>query len=130
MTQPRRRWTKRHKVTLGIVAGLFVLVCGMASIGAIVGDPESDAPSQPTTPAETSGTPAAATTTDAPAATEVPPATTSPAEQPPPPPPPATEVYYANCAEARAAGAAPLHRGDAGYRSGLDRDGDGVACET
>ncbi|WP_181782223.1 excalibur calcium-binding domain-containing protein, partial [Pseudonocardia pini] len=27
------------------------------------------------------------------------------------------------------AGAAPLHRGDAGYRSALDRDGDGVACE-
>src|SRR5947209_8779929 len=38
-------------------------------------------------------------------------------------------VYYANCSEARAAGAAPLHVGDPGYRSGLDRDGDGVACE-
>jgi hypothetical protein len=38
-------------------------------------------------------------------------------------------VYYANCAAARAAGAAPLHRGDPGYRSALDRDKDGVACE-
>jgi endonuclease YncB( thermonuclease family) len=38
-------------------------------------------------------------------------------------------VYYANCAAARAAGAAPLHRGDPGYRSALDRDNDGVACE-
>ncbi|MDO5092143.1 MAG: excalibur calcium-binding domain-containing protein [Propionibacteriaceae bacterium] len=38
-------------------------------------------------------------------------------------------VYYANCREAKAAGAAPLHRGDPGYRSDLDRDGDGVACE-
>jgi len=38
-------------------------------------------------------------------------------------------VYYANCAAAEAAGAAPLYRGDPGYRSGLDRDGDGVACE-
>lgn len=38
-------------------------------------------------------------------------------------------AYYANCAEARAAGAAPLRRGDPGYRAGLDRDGDGVACE-
>ncbi|WP_075662236.1 excalibur calcium-binding domain-containing protein [Streptomyces acidiscabies] len=38
-------------------------------------------------------------------------------------------MYYADCDEARAAGAAPLHRGDPGYRSGLDRDGDGVACE-
>jgi len=40
-----------------------------------------------------------------------------------------TNVYYANCSEARAAGDAPLYRGDAGYRSALDRDGDGVACE-
>ncbi|WP_444543648.1 excalibur calcium-binding domain-containing protein [Nocardia aobensis] len=28
-----------------------------------------------------------------------------------------------------AAGAAPLHGGEPGYRPGLDRDGDGVACE-
>lgn len=38
-------------------------------------------------------------------------------------------AYYGNCSEARAAGAAPLYRGDPGYRSGLDRDDDGVACE-
>jgi len=44
--------------------------------------------------------------------------------------PPACSVYYPDCAAARAAGAAPLHRGDPGYRSGLDRDGDGVACES
>src|SRR5581483_3898241 len=36
------------------------------------------------------------------------------------------EVFYRNCAEARAAGAAPLRIGDAGYRSALDRDGDGI----
>ncbi|GAB5080414.1 GmrSD restriction endonuclease domain-containing protein [Arthrobacter sp. AD-310] len=41
----------------------------------------------------------------------------------------AAVVYYANCAEAVAAGAAPLYAGTAGYRSGLDGDGDGVACE-
>ena len=38
-------------------------------------------------------------------------------------------VYYKNCSAARAAGAAPLYRGDPGYRPALDRDGDGVACE-
>ena len=38
-------------------------------------------------------------------------------------------VYYANCAAARAAGAAPVRRGDPGYASHLDRDGDGVGCE-
>ncbi|MFD6176307.1 MULTISPECIES: GmrSD restriction endonuclease domain-containing protein [unclassified Isoptericola] len=36
---------------------------------------------------------------------------------------------FANCTEARAAGAAPVHRGDPGYSSRIDRDGDGVACE-
>lgn len=40
-----------------------------------------------------------------------------------------TTVYYANCAEAVAAGAAPLYAGSPGYRSGLDGDDDGVACE-
>lgn len=37
--------------------------------------------------------------------------------------------YYANCAAARAAGAAPLYAGQPGYRTSLDRDRDGVACE-
>ena len=44
-------------------------------------------------------------------------------------PEPPTDVYYANCTQARAAGAAPLYQGEPGYRSGLDRDHDGVACE-
>ena len=39
-------------------------------------------------------------------------------------------VFYANCAAARAAGAAPVTAGDPGYASHLDRDGDGVACES
>lgn len=38
-------------------------------------------------------------------------------------------VRYANCTEVRDAGVAPLHRGDPGYRTGLDRDRDGTACE-
>ncbi|WP_233554413.1 excalibur calcium-binding domain-containing protein [Deinococcus cavernae] len=44
-------------------------------------------------------------------------------------PPPARDLYYPNCAAVRAAGAAPLLRGQPGYRAGLDRDGDGRACE-
>lgn len=38
-------------------------------------------------------------------------------------------VYYANCTEARAAGAAPILVGEPGYRTALDRDKDGIACE-
>lgn len=36
---------------------------------------------------------------------------------------------FANCAEARAAGAAPVRRGEPGYGPHLDRDGDGIGCE-
>nr|WP_255699423.1 excalibur calcium-binding domain-containing protein [Luteimonas sp. Y-2-2-4F] len=36
---------------------------------------------------------------------------------------------FANCAEARAAGAAPVHRGEPGYGAHLDRDNDGIGCE-
>ncbi|WP_299959224.1 DUF1524 domain-containing protein [uncultured Modestobacter sp.] len=36
---------------------------------------------------------------------------------------------FANCAAARAAGAAPLHRGDPGWSDSMDGDGDGTACE-
>ncbi|MFC4397706.1 excalibur calcium-binding domain-containing protein [Arthrobacter sedimenti] len=44
-------------------------------------------------------------------------------------PAPAPAAYYANCTAAKNAGAAPLYRGQPGYSSSLDRDGDGVACE-
>ncbi|MEU2200441.1 DUF1524 domain-containing protein [Isoptericola sp. NPDC019482] len=40
-----------------------------------------------------------------------------------------TSGPFENCDAARAAGAAPVRRGDPGYSSRLDRDGDGVACE-
>jgi hypothetical protein len=41
-----------------------------------------------------------------------------------------TGASFANCAAARAAGAAPVRRGDPGYGPHLDRDGDGVGCES
>lgn len=44
--------------------------------------------------------------------------------------PPPSENYYKDCDAARSAGVAPLHRDDPGYRSELDRDEDGVACES
>lgn len=39
-------------------------------------------------------------------------------------------TVYSSCAEARAAGKAPLHRGEPGYSPKMDGDGDGVACES
>lgn len=42
---------------------------------------------------------------------------------------PASGRPFRNCAEARAAGAAPVRRGDPGYGPHLDRDNDGIGCE-
>lgn len=42
---------------------------------------------------------------------------------------PAPVHHVANCTEARRLGIAPIYRGDAAYRTALDRDNDGVACE-
>ncbi|MHA7301976.1 excalibur calcium-binding domain-containing protein [Pseudarthrobacter sp. MDT1-22] len=52
----------------------------------------------------------------------------APVVQAPAPAPAA--AYFGSCAEAKAAGAAPLFAGQAGYRAALDRDKDGVACES
>ncbi|MFC4808930.1 phospholipase D-like domain-containing protein [Paenibacillus sp. GCM10023250] len=38
-------------------------------------------------------------------------------------------AVFRSCAEAKAAGKAPLHRGVPGYSAKMDGDGDGVACE-
>ena len=74
------------------------------------------------------------------AASGPPPGTSAAAAPPPaylvPPPPPAAvlpaapaSAYYGDCDAARAAGAAPIRVGQPGYRKGLDRDGDGIACD-
>ena len=60
----------------------------------------------------------------------------APVGQPPTPAPgpgsgaAAWSAPYVNCDAARAAGAAPVHRGDPGYASHLDRDGDGTGCDS
>ena len=76
-------------------------------------DPEAAAPTPPAVPAAPV----------APAPPAAPPAPAAPAA------PAGGDVYFARCADARAAGMAPLHAGSPGYRPGLDGDGDGVACE-
>lgn len=42
---------------------------------------------------------------------------------------PAVTVYFSGCNEVRAAGLAPLLRGEPGYRPEMDGDDDGIACE-
>ncbi|MFJ7210916.1 excalibur calcium-binding domain-containing protein [Amycolatopsis sp. NPDC098790] len=83
------------------------------------------APVVPVAPQPSSAAPAPAPTTKA--APKPPPVRTT--AQDPPAPEPDKSVYYSSCAQAKAAHATPLYAGQPGYRSGLDRDHDGVACE-
>ncbi|HEX2813610.1 MAG TPA: excalibur calcium-binding domain-containing protein [Sphingopyxis sp.] len=43
--------------------------------------------------------------------------------------PPQEGDYWRGCDDARAAGTAPIYRGEPGYREGMDGDSDGIACE-
>jgi len=43
---------------------------------------------------------------------------------------PTNAAPFSNCDQARAAGAAPISVGQPGYSRKLDRDGDGIACDT
>lgn len=117
----------------GVSAGVLALCCG---IGAGALNSRSSGPSQPaptkttthssTTPQTTAPVQSTVPTTTTPVASK----TTTPLTTTTAAPPPVQDVYYANCAAVKAAGAAPLYRGQPGYRSGLDRDGDGIACES
>ncbi|XAS63941.1 GmrSD restriction endonuclease domain-containing protein [Pseudarthrobacter sp. So.54] len=73
------------------------------------------------------GTPHPAEPAPLPASAE--PAPARPAAPAPAAPAAPAEAFYANCAAARAAGAAPLRVGQPGYREQMDGDRDGVACE-
>lgn len=74
--------------------------------------------------------PGPAAVAPAPAAPE--PLAPAPAPGAPEPAPAAPGVPaggFANCTEARAAGAAPIYGGSPGYAPKPDRDGDRIACE-
>ncbi|MEU6207521.1 excalibur calcium-binding domain-containing protein [Micromonospora musae] len=111
---------------------ISLLCCGGALAGFIAGDsPEPDAsatagsrtePAQAAAapiPSEPSASPTVAATSAKPSPSKLAPSKASP-----------TAVHYRNCDAVRAAGRDPLLAGEPGYRAGLDRDGDGVACES
>ena len=150
------RRAKRWMAGVGFL--LFCSVAGGVYIGASESDPGPGAPIRvvsttvrSTVPATTSaprrdltqplsgGQPSRVSTTAPTYTPPPPPPVYTPAYTPPPvytptpeytpAPAPQSSSYYKNCAAARAAGAAPLYAGEPGYRSKLDADGDGVACE-
>ncbi|MDW5327851.1 excalibur calcium-binding domain-containing protein [Plantactinospora sp. KLBMP9567] len=131
--QPRKLTTAQQLgvAVLGIF-GLSVLACCGTSVISALSPDDADPDREPAAAQATSQptTPAPVVVTSAPEPT--PPATTAAA--PPPPKPtskaPPKPVYYRNCSAVHDAGKAPLRKGQPGYRAGLDRDGDGRACES
>lgn len=138
----RRRWAsmgvlaKVLTVAVALVIGFVALggvleACGAGSKQGPLQTPtgSSSPATSPTSRAPVSPTPKTKDEPSRPAVTVT--QTTTASEEPagPTTSSPQSGAYYDNCDAARAAGAAPLHRGDPGYRDELDRDGDGVACE-
>ncbi|MEV4138117.1 excalibur calcium-binding domain-containing protein [Dactylosporangium sp. NPDC049742] len=124
----------RRRLTAAVIVLLTLAGCGStakptaqpldASGSASPSASASPSPSSSPSPSAPVTAVAAPTTTIAiPPVPTVDVPTTEPTQEQP------AAVYYANCTEVRQAGAAPLHRGEPGYRKALDRDGDGVACE-
>ena len=140
---PKPPTTNRRLIIAGSVALCFLL---LLLIGNCSGPSENSRTSTVTsTVTRTIKPPTVTVTAQPPVATiTAPPSTVTETAQAAPPlfestpvyapplvdiPEPSSSVYYSNCSEARAAGAAPLYAGEPGYRPGLDRDSDGTACE-
>jgi hypothetical protein len=125
VSSPRRNWW------LAVPVALAVAGCGSGT-----GKAPAVAPTAPVTTTETTTTTTPPSVTVTPTVETVPAApratarslpqgatvrrTTAPRRQ---------AVSYANCADVRAHGAAPIHQGDPGWAPKFDRDGDGVGCE-
>ncbi|MEJ3743217.1 excalibur calcium-binding domain-containing protein [Actinomycetes bacterium KLBMP 9797] len=158
-TNHRRFWLFAIALLVALAAGAAMFTAVLAGPKPMAQPPDTPgpAPTQPTGPAQppatgdqprrAEGSSTSATTgstdSDPDEGTETqtaePPPGQAPATTPPASgdggggtaSPPASDYgYYKNCGQARKAGVAPLHTDDPGYSAELDKDGDGVACET
>lgn len=101
--------------------------------GAVVSDIDANAAAaveETPSPAPTQEAPAPEPKPVAPEPVAPAPVAPAPESEPAPAAPDAPAGGFANCSAAKAAGAAPLYAGSPGYAPKLDRDGDGVACES
>jgi hypothetical protein len=115
--RPRRRSRTPLWVGVGVV-GLLVVIGGVLAMSR-----QSAPPAQTVAVAAPSSAVPSTLAVTRPTATPSAPLKEAITANPKPP-----AVYYKNCGVALAEGAAPIQKGEPGYRTGLDPDGDGVAC--
>ncbi|MEX5236103.1 excalibur calcium-binding domain-containing protein [Kocuria arenosa] len=101
-----------------------------ADIDANAPEPVEEAPKPAPAPVQKAPAPEPAPVAPEPVAPAPAPVAPAPKPEPVPAAPAAPAAAFANCSAAKAAGAAPLYAGSPGYAPKLDRDGDGVACES
>lgn len=107
----RRRWGSGHRVAIGVLVAVAGLLCCCAGANLF-----GDGPQPVIQPVQMSPSATVSATPE--------PEYVEESEEPED-----DSVYYANCDQVRRAGQAPLYIGEPGYRKGLDRDGDGKACD-
>ncbi|MCU1542496.1 MAG: hypothetical protein JWM50_361 [Microbacteriaceae bacterium] len=113
-----------RQVSVKATYGLWVAPAEHAAMARVLGDCTSErAVTSPFTPAPAPAPAPVVAPAPAPVAAPGPVAAPAPA-------PAAPSVYYENCDAVRAAGAAPIHAGTPGYSTKLDRDSDGIGCDT
>jgi hypothetical protein len=149
ITPKRPRRGLNHKLFGVIAIVVLLMISGVTVVHALSEQDRprtGDSPGQSATPSTASSGPPApagpgATATASP--DQSPSKAASPSTAPPPALPaqplpspshreaspiPSPIVFYQNCQQAWAAGAAPMYWGQPGYRPELDEDHDGVAC--
>jgi hypothetical protein len=127
---PVSKWKPWHKQVLGVIGVLSLCLCGVAAFAPDSdpdGSPEpADSPAVAALQQAATPAPKTTTTTAKPKASPTAPKTKPAAPKTKPTATTTRAVYYADCDDAPG----ELGRGDPGYRKALDRDGDGIACES
>lgn len=126
---PARNSSKPLLIALGACVAVAALLCGGCGLLNLItaggSDPGQARPGSSPSVVAASMSPVPTAAPSSPVAVTSAPASPTPASAASPKP-----VYYANCDAVRRAGKAPLRKGSPGYRAELDRDRDGLACES
>ncbi len=119
-------WVGVGVVALAVIGGIGQAVAPPEQEVVVVVEEESEA----TAPEATAVPTPAAPVTTAPTTTTAPPTTAPPVVTAAPPVATEKVLVFANCTDAKSQGYSNILRGEPGYASKLDRDNDGIACET